>query len=42
MWNNKFNSGLEETRVMLRFDGHIGKRIWRLMMLIIKGWCYVD
>jgi len=29
-----------KTKLILYFPIH--KRIWRLLMLIIKGWCYWD
>lgn len=29
-------------RVSIRFAGSFPKRFFRLMMLLIKGWCYAD
>jgi len=35
--DNKF-----KFRSKLVFGGAFHKRIWRLLMLVIKGWCYYD
>jgi len=37
-----YSSVVVPNRLILSFGQTIPKRIWRLAMLILRGWCYLD